>query len=885
MRKTILKSLLTIACLLCSITIYAYDFEVDGIYYDITDETEKTGQVSVQSSWGHSLTGSVIIPNSVTYQNKTYSVTSICDYAFQGADMTEVTIPNSITSIGNGAFIVCINLKTVNFNAENCTYMGSLSSPVFDYYNHTYLTTVNIGESVKTIPNYAFSNCKDLTKITIPNSVTSIGDYAFYLSYLTEVTIGNSVTSIGDYAFYGTEFEEVTLPNNVTSIGDYAFHSAFLTEVTIPKSVTSIGNGAFGNNVFLTTVNFNAENCTYMGSSSSLVFDECSDLTTINIGESVKTIPNYAFSNCKNLTKITIPNSVTSIGDYAFEGCSDLNEITIPNSVTSIGKSAFKSCYVLRKVIIGNNVTSIGSSAFAGCNRLEGVYITDLSAWCRIEFSSGTANPLYNAHNLYLNNELVTSLVIPEDVTSIVENAFYRCTGLTEITIPNSVTSIGDCAFCDCTGLTEVTIPNSVTSIGNSAFDGCTGLKEVTIGNSVTSIGDCAFYECTGLTEVTIPNSVTSIGSSAFAKCADLTSIEVEKNNTVYDSQENCNAIIDKATNTLVVGCQNTIIPNSVTKIGNSAFRGCTGLTEITIPNSVTSIGDFAFESCSGLKEITIPNSVTSIGDYAFIECTGLTTLICEATLPPTIGYDIFWGADADIYISYRSSDAYKSTSWGNLNLNFITQIIDDVCYVVTNIADREAGITGVADKGVCTVVLPDSILQDSILHDTFRVTSIETEAFKDCIDLDEIVVSNSVEYIGNSAFDGCSGLRTVTIGRGVTEIGENTFAGCDRIKTVNCYAQVPPTIYSHTFTVYVNDNANLHVVNGSKEAYADANYWKYFMNITDDLTAGVEDITCDNVNAPIEYYDLNGFRIENPTRGIYIMKQGSTVKKVVLKN
>ena len=259
--------------------------------------------------------------------------------------------------------------------------------------------------------------------------------------------------------------------------------------------------------------------------------------------------------------------SVTSIGNNAFINCSGLTSITIPKSVTTIGWSAFSVCTGLTSVTIGNSVTSIGSYAFSGC------------------------------------------------------------TGLTSITIPNSVTSIGSSAFEGCTGLTSITIPNSVTSIGSGAFCYCTSLTSITIGNSVTSIGSYAFLGCTGLTSITIPSSVTSIGWNPFAGCIGLTSIKVETSNTKYDSRDNCNAIIETASNTLVFGCKATTIPSSVTTIGNWAFSRCTGLTSITIPNSVTSINEYAFYRCTGLTSIDIPNSVTSIGNYAIYGCTGLTSI------------------------------------------------------------------------------------------------------------------------------------------------------------------------------------------------------------------------------------------------------------------
>ncbi len=221
----------------------------------------------------------------------------------------------------------------------------------------------------------------------------------------------------------------------------------------------------------------------------------------------------------------------------------------------------------------------------------------------------------------------LTSITIPNSVMSIGERAFAWCEGLTSIIIPNSVTSIGERAFDNCPSLTSITIPNSVTSIGNSAFCRCKSLASITIPNSVTSIGEGAFWECFCLTSVTIPNSVTSIGNGAFA-CCGLTSVVVEKGNITYDSRENCNAIIETATNTLIRGCNSTIIPNSVTSIGDYAFSNCSSLTSITIPKSVTSIEKDAFYSCKALTSITIPNSVTSIGNGAFAWCEGLTSII-----------------------------------------------------------------------------------------------------------------------------------------------------------------------------------------------------------------------------------------------------------------
>ncbi len=363
----------------------------------------------------------------------------------------------------------------------------------------------------------------------------------------------------------------------------------------------------------------------------------------------ITSIDNDAFYDCTNLKKVNIPNSVTSIGDSAFSGCTGLTSITIPDSITSIGYAAFRRTG-LTSATIPDSITIINRETFFGCADL-------------------------------------TSVIIPNTVTKISDAAFSNCSGLTSITIPNGVISIGYYTFDKCIGLTSIrvdenntvydsrdncnaliekstnelmvgckntTIPNSVTSIGNSAFDGCTGLTSVTIPDSVTKIGRMAFCECVGLTNITIPNSVTDIGSKAFFKCTELANIVVDENNTVYDSRDNCNAVIEKNTNKLVSGCKNTTIPNNVTSIGESAFSSCSGLTNITIPDSVTSIGNSAFYECTGLTSIMIPSSVTNIDGWAFGGWTSNQTINCEVLSKPS-GWKNNWNGGCNAQIKWNA--------------------------------------------------------------------------------------------------------------------------------------------------------------------------------------------------------------------------------------
>ena len=480
----------------------------------------------------------------------------------------------------------------------------------------------------------------DATPSPDDNDETSTGELEFNLDVETNTYV---VTGIGDCTD-----TEIVIPSTyknlpVTSIGNYTFSSCnSLASVTIPDSVKSIGDG---------------------------VFDRCTSLTSVTIPESVKSIGYGAFRYCTSLTSVTIPDSVKSIGDYAFEYCFSLTSVTI-----------------------GDSVTSIGSDAFSDCASLKEVHISDIASWCNISFSSVASNPLCYGANLYIDNELVTEIVIPSTVTKINDYAFYHYTSLTSVTIPNSVTSIGDYAFKYCFSLTSVTIGDSVTSIGEESFYFCSKLVEVYnlssldyfryakiihtsleeesileevndyifmtwegkyylmgyIGNETEltlpesyngnnyGIYEYAFHERDDMTKIIIPDSVTSIGFYAFEYCTSLEEVHISNiaswcNISFYDYYSNplyCAKNL-YINNELVT---NLTIPDTVTKINAYAFHDCTSLTSVTIPNSVTSIGESAFYDCTSLTSVTIPNSVTSIGSYAFSDCTSLTSVTFEST-------------------------------------------------------------------------------------------------------------------------------------------------------------------------------------------------------------------------------------------------------------
>ncbi len=779
---------------------YNSDIEQDGIFYKFLDEEEHTVMVTNCQSSFTGYSGALNIPATVTLNGEEYTVVGIEEGALSAGNVTSVSVPETFKSLGARIFARC-----------------------------KYLTSVTLANGIKSIGDYAFSGCTSLKSLEIPDGVETIGNYAFKDCYaLASITIPNSVTRIGQFAFAEcNSLRQIEIPSGVSTIEYASFYKCInLENVTIPVGVTAIGG--------------------------------------------------FAFSNCYSITDIDIPNGVTTIGEYAFQAC-ELTHITIPASVTSIEEKAFNICENLKTVINFSNQTfSEGSTdngyvaAYANkvYNVPNGSMVGDyvfgtFDGINRLVAYIGNDTELvlpanYNGENYIIGMRVfefctgLTSVEIPNSVTSIESAAFGDCTGLINVVIGNNVTSIGEWAFNECSNLTNIVIPNSVTSIGLGAFERCTSFTSVVIPNSVTSIEDYAFIGCTGLTSIEIPNSVTSIGTGAFSDCTGLTSIVVADGNTVYDSRDNCNAIIETATNTLLTGCQSTVIPNSVTSIGYGAFGGCTGLTSIAIPNSVTSIGEQAFVGCSGLTSIEIPNSVTSIGNYAFSGCTGLTSVTVGNSVT-SIGERAFFGCSGLTSVTVGNS----VTSIGNYAFQECSKLKTIINLSNLNIRKGTSIYGNIARYADTIYSVPNGFVQGDFIFSGYSGESENTLLYylgnATELTLPSISLNNYGYVIGADVFKNNTTLTRVEIPCiGVNGIENNAFFGCTNLKTIVNFSEL-------TLTSSSEDNGCIalyadKVVNAPGGYFVNADYVFTTMDDEEILVGYIGDET--ELSLPVTRFD-----------------------------
>ena len=604
---------------------------------------------------------------------------------------------------------------------------------------------------------------------------------------------------------------------------------------------------------------------------SSWVFSRNTDITSfdeLQYFTGLKSIGTMAFSDCSNLTNISIPSSVANIGDYAFSGCASLTSVTIPSSVASIGGGAFSGCSGLNRIKVDN-----GNSVYDSRNDCNAI----------IETASNTL--IVGCQNTFIH----------DGVINIGDYAFEGCKGLTNITIPSSVASIGEYAFEGCKGLTNITIPSSVASIGEYAFGNCLGLTSVTISDGIASIGENAFYSCYSLASITIPKSVTSIGDNAFEHCYGLTSIIVEGGNETYDSRNDCNAIIETSSNKLIVGCQNTIIPDGVVSIGDYAFEGCAGLASMTIPEGVISIGKNAFNECTGLTSVTIPSSVTSIGEYAF-GFANLNTVTSFIKEPFEITDDVFmysydesWNklfTTATLYVPAGTKEKYLATPAWNQFQNIVELGLEPV----------EQGET----IDYASDINADTDLDGNVVGDIYYSISSGDGSYdpsEGCIvvtsptDDDTVNGLSGTDIFGEDFNDHFTGIVfKVAEGKGTIKIEAQT-TGTMVLKVKigdnepiemelegRLKVSFPYNVSEDTY-VYIYGGESAAQANSMRRAAADSALKIYGIEVVKGEVDGIGTVMTEgDDDAPV--YNLSGQRVKTPHRGVYIQNG----KKVLVK-
>ena len=656
-----------------------------------------------------------------------YSVTSIGEDAFTGCKIESISIPSSVTAIGIRAFFKCRNLKTISI-PDTVTQIGMMAFQDTAFYadennwvdgalySGKHLIAVkeslegeySIISGTKCIAGNAFAGTEMVNSVIIPNSVESISDYAFRLC---------------------KGLESVMIPNGVKRIGVMAFSEcAKLTKVTIPESVTSIGMDAFEFCESLVSITVSQQNAYYKSDANGVLYNK--DQTELI---------QYPTGNLRNT--FAIPEGVEIIGAQAFCRCNNLLSVTIPESVTDICRAAFAACVNLTSATIGSNVVVIGADAFSDCSCLEKVSIPD------------SVIKIYQRAFIFCSSLLTVTL--GSRVTSIGDDAFRACTSLKRIVIPNSVTALGDCAFEECVSLESITLGNGLKKIGDYAFSGCESFESVTIPDSVSSIGRWAFGYCEKLASITIGKNVTSIGNDAFAGCHSL--VKVDYTGTVADwcgiSFENSRSN-PVGENLYIMGTLLTdlTIPNSVTNIENYAFEGCASLESVTIPGSAKKIGECAFRHCYNLVNVTIQHGVTFIGARAF----DLSFYLSSVTIPNSvteIGEYAFSGIQNIVYNGIASG-----SPWGAYNVN----LYPEGPFLFESVEKKTLLYCNRTAQG--HIAIPET------------VDTVERGAFENCVSLTSVTIPNGVTRIGSYAFCGCVSISSVTIGNKVAHIEPGAF-------------------------------------------------------------------------------------------------------------
>lgn len=807
-------------------------FSKDGFTYKIIEST------SVEISSVDLNVTSADIPSRVTNDGKSFSVTSIGDKAFKDCkNLTTVIIPSSIKSIGKGAF-------------EGCKALASISIP----------------SSILSIRAETFMSCSGLTSVTIPNSVTSIDPSSFYgCSSLTSITIPNSVGRIDSCAFYGcSSLSSIIFPNSVRLIGNYAFYGCsnlkkVVSEIKVPFNIS---NETFGEDTYKTAelIIPNGRKTEYQSKTGWSLFSNIKENTSEQIFKRTIHVENPG----------TLSNFISEDEKYQIVELKLTGEIN-GDDFKLLREMAGKSTYGDSWFSYGNTEGMLKTLDLSGVKIIAGG--SYYMGWEDVD--------TYEYYKLNNDNEIPTYV-------------FLGCSNLSSITIPSSVRSIGDCAFLKCSGLksivSEIVNPFEILesvfySTDNTIFS---------TAKLIVPAGTKEKYQSTNGWK-NFQNIVEASGGSS----EDVRKFASE--GITYIINDNGTSVTVTAGNSKYKG--SISIPSSVsnngknydvTSIGYCAFGDCTGLTSISIPNSVMFIQYGAFQNCSSLTSITLPNSIQSIAQFAFMGCIGLRTVESEIQNPFVIEANTF-GEDtykkAELIVPQGTESAYQSTAGWSLFANITSPSSPEMVVEDNVVYEIEGGTVAVvhADDVSGDVTIEASVV---INGETYDVTIIAEEAFKDCAEMTSVEIPNSITIIGEKAFNGCSGLRVIKIGKGVLEIAKKAFAnifksagtrGEDDGLHFFCDTELVPATSADAFDGTDIAHATLHVPDNLVETYKVVAPWNGFGTIVGLTETGIIDISVDL--SDVKIFDMQGNRIDKPRKGLNIIRtKDGKAKKVVMR-
>ncbi len=911
-------------CLVCAFSASAYDFVMDGIYYNINGNGTSVS-VTYKDTNYNSYSGTVNIPSTVTYNGTTYTVTSIGPSAFYGStNLIRVVIPNSVIYLMNEAFRNCTGLL-------NITLPESLSA----VYNNVFDGCTSLRSIICLRPNPGFCTNTNNFPTSVYSSAKLIVPQGCLTAYQSS-SLWSNFSSIEEMecdfvegaVFYNDLGNNKAAVTHVTS--NYTFNSNFYTgDVVIPSTVTHGGN-----TYTVTSISANA-------------FYYCHYMYSVSIPATVNNIAYYAFYYCDNLTSVNIPEGVQNINYCTFGSCSNLASVIIPSSVTWIAQNAFVNCYSLASITCRATTppTCSDSSSFPTTAYDDATLYVPSNAVSQYQSASvwqnfysivgkdydfvdngiyykitgaNTAEVTYKdkTFNSYSGNVTIPSTVTHEGtvytITAIGNSAFRNCTGLTGVTIPNTVTVIGYASFYQCSALTSLTIPNSVVTLEDHALRS-TGLTQITIPNSVTTIGYGCFLDCSGLTSMTIPNSVTSLGSLCFQSCLSLQSVTLGTGLTVIPQQ--CFAMCESLTSVTIPssvkkydyfafyesGLTSFVIPEGVDTIANYAFADCYNLTSISFPASVKHIDIMVLDGCSSLAQITVNGSNPN---YCAVENVlydkQQTRLIRYAPMKPEVIYNVtcpvidqgaFDGA-ANLYYIVFGADVQSVGDYAffgcsslrqfmvmNQNPHFLSD--DGVLYTQVDgkpqtllrypamRPDKHYSVMNGTDT-IKVIAFGDASLLESVYlpqslkemeGSTFSGTSVK-----------RVVIDEGLQTLSAAAFYNCQQLQSVYLPSTLQNIEERAFAYDYSLAEVTFAGTTPPTVQSTAFFAAGYDlpsqTTTVYVPAGATSTYSSVDWNSEYFNadVTGPSTLAIDNtFTVDSLNYEIMDNNLD-VKVTDPT-------------------